>query len=120
MSNRVQWLMEDIQVRSEHLHALVCRLRSLIASVAPDATEGVKYGGLLYSLNGPVCGVFAYKHHVSLEFSNGTELADPCRVLEGGGKHRRHIKLKSERDIETRQVEDYLRRAFGEGNADGL
>lgn len=117
MSKRVQRLLEDIHVQREDLYALVSKLRALIASVAPDATEGVKYGGLLFSTQRPVCGVFAYKHHVSLEFSYGAELADPHHVLQGEGKYRRHIKLKSDRDIETKQVEDYLRRAFGESAA---
>lgn len=115
MSKRVQRLLEDIHVQREDLYALVSQLRALIVSVAPEATEGVKYGGLLFSTQRPVCGVFAYKRHVSLEFSYGAELADPHHVLEGCGKYRRHIKLKGGRDIENKRVEDYLRRAFGQG-----
>ena len=36
---------------------------------------------------------------------------DPEKVLEGGGKHRRHIKLASLADIVDKRCEDFLRQA---------
>jgi hypothetical protein len=68
----------------------------------------VKYGGLLFSVKKPFCGVFSYAKHVSLEFGAGASLPDNFKVLEGDGKLRRHIKLLSAQDIAGKHVREYL------------
>lgn len=40
-------------------------------------------------------------------------LPDPHGVLEGGGKLRRHIKLRALQDIADRHVAEYVQAAFG-------
>jgi hypothetical protein len=95
---------------------IVARLRDLVVAVEPEAAFVAKYGGtLVESVPGQpksqFCGIFAYKDHVSLEFTNGAQLDDPEKVLEGGGKHRRHIKLASLADIVEKRCEDFLRQA---------
>lgn len=37
--------------------------------------------------------VNAFGAHVNVGFFNGSELTDPARMLEGGGKFMRHVKL---------------------------
>ncbi|WP_112322426.1 DUF1801 domain-containing protein [Oceanibium sediminis] len=96
---------------------IVARLKALALSVAPEAVFVGKYGGtMVESIPGEprsqFCGVFAHKDHVSLEFTNGARLDDPGEILEGRGKHRRHIKLASLFDIEDKRCEDFLRRAL--------
>lgn len=54
------------------------------------------------------CGVFAYKAHVSVEFGDGAAMDDPFGCLEGSGKGRRHIKLRSLADMADKRLADYL------------
>ncbi len=96
---------------TEH-HAIVQKLREIILSSHPGVTEEMKYGGILFSTSVAFCGVFSHTHHVSLEFSEGARLADPQRVLEGTGKHRRHIKLRELNDIKAKCVHEYVKLAL--------
>lgn len=98
-------------------HALVERVRQLIHTAGPRLREEVKYGGLLFSAGAPVCGLFSYEKHLSLEFSQGAALADRHRVLEGEGKFRRHIKLHKVGDLYKKNVREYLELAFAAAEA---
>ncbi|WP_027390596.1 DUF1801 domain-containing protein [Chrysiogenes arsenatis] len=86
-------------------------VRTLIKSQFPTAEEEVKYGGILFCADVQFCGVFAYKAHVSVEFSHGAKINDSAGHLEGAGKGRRHIKLRTVADIEAKQLATYLRLA---------
>ncbi|HZW26031.1 MAG TPA: DUF1801 domain-containing protein [Gallionella sp.] len=107
-AERIAKLLEDIRLVDEDRYKLVQALRALILDLDATIFEEVKYGGILFSAGKPFCGIFSYANHVSLEFSAGASLPDKHKVLEGGGKLRRHIKLADIRDIESKQVPDYL------------
>lgn len=109
---KIQALLNDLHLANHDIHALVTALRSVVHQAAAGAGEEVKYGGLLFSVATPFCGIFAYAAHVSLEFSRGCDLDDPHGVLEGNGKLRRHIKLLTVDDIGRKQVREYVRQAF--------
>lgn len=88
----------------EPVRDLAHRARALVRSVAPQAREEVYpgWGGyLLFKVGDVTVGwVSAHRRHVSLGFSQGAELPDPGRILEGKGKNQRHVKLKSPSDLE--------------------
>ena len=93
-----------------------------VTRLAPNAGHRPMYGGLVFEheLGVPktcVCGIYAYSEHISIEFTHGAALDDPMGVLEGAGKHRRHIKLRSMGDILAKDVEGYIARAFSLGEA---
>ena len=67
------------------------------------------YGGIIFSLSTDFGGVFVYKNHVSFEFSLGYKLDDPEKLLEGGGKYRRHLKMKSLEQVKMKKVDFYLK-----------
>ena len=95
---------------------IVARLKSLAESVAPEAALVAKYGGTVVEAvagrpETQFCGFFVSKHHVSLEFTNGVQLEDPDKLLEGAGKHRRHVKLRRSGDLADKRCEDFLRQA---------
>jgi hypothetical protein len=92
-------------------YLLVRELRRLIKSTVENATERVMYGGLVYAVTEQFCGIFAYKDHVSIEFSHGVNLKDPHGVLEGSGKHRRHIKVFTHADVSAKGIEAFVRMA---------
>lgn len=108
----VEQLLCDLELANPDRHVLVLAIRQAILAVAPDAAERVMYGGIMYSAPSPCCGVFAYAEHVSVEFGHGRELNDPHGVLEGQGKFRRHIKLRTPADIAAKHLADYIRQAI--------
>ena len=112
LSERVEKLLNDIRLVDEDRHALVQSLRELILCVDRSISEEVKYGGLLYSSGVPFCGIFSYAQHVSIEFSKGAALPDRHKVLEGDGKLRRHIKVRTAGEVSSKHVREYVAKAF--------
>jgi hypothetical protein len=104
----VQALIEDIRLLSEDNYRIVEAVRALVKKTFKATTEEVKYGGILFSADVQFCGVFAYKEHVSVEFGNGAGISDTFGHLEGAGKGRRHLKLKSIDDIKNKKLAQYL------------
>ncbi|WP_211841113.1 DUF1801 domain-containing protein [Roseinatronobacter monicus] len=95
----------------------MARLRDIALASGPQITEEVKYGGILFASRTGFCGVFAYRNHVTLEFSVGRQLPDPHGVLAGKGKFRRHIRIDTEHDIEAKCVDEYLNAARAHSDA---
>lgn len=110
-SERVEKLLNDIRLLDEDRYALVQSLRKLILSVGRGISEEVKYGGILYSAGSSFCGIFSYAQHVSIEFSKGAALPDRHKVLEGDGKFRRHIKIRTADEILSKKVREYIIKA---------
>lgn len=104
----VKELMDDVRLLGDEQLMLVESVRKLVRKTIPSVTEEVKYGGILFASEVQFCGVFAYKQHVSVEFSSGAKIADTLGHLEGGGKGRRHIKLHAAADIKTKELAHYL------------
>ena len=105
-------LLEDVRLLSEERYETVQAVRAEVRKVIRPLSEEVKYGGILFSSSVPFGGVFAYKEHVSVEFSNGASITDTLGQLEGTGKQRRHIKLMSPDDVESKKLAKYLRLAL--------
>lgn len=104
----VQSLVEDFRLVNEDNYSIVEAVRVLVKKTFKGATEEVKYGGILFGAEVQFCGVFAYKEHVSVEFSNGASITDEFGHLEGSGKSRRHIKLRSLSDLKAKNLPQYL------------
>lgn len=85
-----------------HLQEIVLELRNIIAFVAPDAAEVVRWGGLSYFHEGAggivsagICQIGIHEDHVRLEIIHGTFIEDPKHLLIGEQKYKRYLKLKS-------------------------
>jgi hypothetical protein len=104
----VQTLLEDIRLVNETNHAIVEAVRNLVKKTCKPSAEEVKYGGILFACGVQFCGVFAYKEHVTVEFGLGASIKDELGLLEGAGKGRRHLKLKSVQDIQAKKLALYL------------
>jgi len=92
-------------------------IKELITQIAPDAGYAEKYGGDVIlpdfrDAKSFVGGIFKYKEHVSLEFSQGASFDDPKGYLDGKGKNRRHLKLASVDEVQSKDAEGYLRQAL--------
>ena len=92
---KINDFIHDLLFIDEDKGEIVISLRKLVLEVAPDAKEEIKYGGLVFIINDKLfCGIFVRKKHISVEFVKGVEMQDPDNFLEGGGKYRRHLKIK--------------------------
>ena len=69
------------------------------------------YGGIMFSQLKDFGGVFVYKNHISFEFSDGYRFDDATKLLQGSGKYRRHLKIKSRADIEIKKVYFFVKQA---------
>lgn len=86
----------------EPLQDIVLELRNIIVSVAPDAVEVVRWGGLSYFHEGHggivsagICQIGLQRDHVRLDFIHGIFLLDPHRLLQGHQKVKRYVQISS-------------------------
>ena len=87
------------------LQEIMLELRNIIFSVAPDAVEVVRWGGLSYFHEGRggivsagICQIGIEKDHIRLAFIHGAFLPDPRKILLGTGKAKRFIEISSYED----------------------
>ena len=92
-------------------------IKEIVEQIAPDVRFLPKYGGEVL-VHGPesdkkfVSGIYVYKDHVSLEFSQGASFDDPDGRLEGKGKGRRHLKLAKVEDAMGKDADRFLKQAL--------
>lgn len=55
---------------------MMAEMRRTVLSAGPGLTEAIKWGTPCYSGNGIVCGLAAFKAHISITFWRGAELKD--------------------------------------------
>lgn len=84
------------------LQEIVLELRNVIACVAPDAHEVVRWGGLSYFHEGGggiisagICQIGIHEDHIRLAFIHGAFLSDPYHLLEGTQKYKRFVRIDS-------------------------
>jgi hypothetical protein len=56
----------------------------------------------------PFGHVNAFKAHASVGFYHGAALADPAGLLEGEGKHMRHVKLRPGKTLDDKALGDLI------------
>ena len=118
-NSKVAEFLTDIQAISVEQFEIISKVRGLFLAHAAGLEDEIKYGGLVFLQDGKLTGgIFPYKAHLSIEFSHGTQLEDPYSVLEGSGKHRRHIKLHSFDDIANKHVDVYINNTLNNANKD--
>lgn len=109
----IEELLQDFDLLNPRLAPVIRQLREKVLEIAQDADEKVMYGGLIYQIPGRMfCGLFLRKGHVSVEFDRGDLMTDPGGLLEGNGKFRRHLKIRSFDDVEDKQVESFVRQSY--------
>lgn len=82
---------------------LAASLARLVKKVAPDFAPTVKWGQGCFTLDDrPKIFIHAEPDHLQFGFFAGAFLKDPDKLLVGKGKHVRHIKVFSPKDIAAR------------------
>ena len=56
--------------------------------------------------------VNAFKVHVNVGFFHGAEISDLDDLLEGTGKHMRHVKIRPERDANAQALTKLIKTAY--------
>lgn len=97
--------------------AIESAIKVIVDQIEPDVRYVPKYGGEVLALDPCndakfVAGVFTYKDHVSLEFSDGASFDDPKGNLEGKGKRRRHLKFQTLEDVDAKDTTRFLKQAL--------
>ncbi len=107
-NSQVQELIDEIEMLDTDKFEILMKLRDIVFSRTTEVQERIMYGGIMFSLGDDFGGLFVRKKHISFEFVFGVNMEDPDGVLEGTGKFRRHLKLKSLKDIETKKVSYFV------------
>jgi len=112
-NNKVNAFFVDIQLISAAQLDAVVAIRALFLKAETTLVEDVKYGGLVFSLSDQlVGGIYVYKNHLSIEFSNGAAFSDVNKIMEGKGKKRRHIKIVTIDDLSEKNAVYFIDQAL--------
>ncbi len=107
-NKKVQDFLNDIKLLDHEKYLILTNLREIVFKRHGETDERIMYGGIMFSLNDDFGGLFVRKNHVSFEFTQGFLMYDPDDILEGTGKYRRHLKIRSISDIESKNVEFFV------------
>ncbi|MDP8982500.1 MAG: DUF1801 domain-containing protein [Acidobacteriota bacterium] len=119
-------LLGFLEAYNRQIGDLALAVRDIILEEAPDASESIYQTytvAIWFGFSGKMKDMFCYiatnAGHVNLGFPRGAALPDPNRVLEGDGKTMRHIKFKSQSDLDRPFVRRYIQAAMEEAAPDG-
>ena len=100
---------------------MLARLRKLILQADPDITEEWKWGTAVWSHQGNVVAVGAFKDHVKLNFFKGASLKDPRGLFNAGldAKATRAIDLHKGDKINESAWKELIRAAVAHNMSGG-
>jgi hypothetical protein len=75
----------------------MARMRNLVHKADSDITEEWKWDTPVFSHNGLVCAIGAFKDHVGMNVFKGASLKDPRKMFNGG------LEAKTSRSINFRE-----------------
>lgn len=110
-NDQVQNFLEGIMLFDNEKFCILQELRKIVFKIYKDTNERMMYGGIMFSIVNDFGGIFVRKNHISFEFSNGFQMNDPNKLLEGTGKFRRHLKITSISDINAKKVDFFVKQA---------
>ena len=112
-------LLGFLEAYDRPISDLALALREIILQEAPDASESIYqvytvaiWFGFSGKMKDMFCYITTHAEHVNLGFPRGATLPDPNGVLEGEGRTMRHIKFRSQRELERPFVRRYIRAAI--------
>jgi hypothetical protein len=112
-NEKVQKFLNDLILVDNEKFKLLIEIREIIFSAYLKIDEKVMYGGIIFFLNNEMfSGVKSNKNHITIEFSKGFMMKDPNKFLEGSGKFRRHLKIRTKADIKNKEVIFFVKQAF--------
>ena len=95
--------------------SLALKLRSVVLSIDPSITDTVKWSNITFANpKGNIAWLLNYEttEYINLGFFKGAKLSDPKKLLEGTGKGLRHQKIRSEKDIDKKQIATWVKESI--------
>jgi hypothetical protein len=100
--------------------ALALELRDLVLKTGPELAETIAFNALCYVkpgrpygvIGGNVCMIDLRGGRLQLAFIHGASLDAPAGLLQGAGKAKRHIELRSASDIRRPVITKLIRAAI--------
>lgn len=112
-NENVQNFLYGIMMIDAEKYNCLKAIRDIVFNIYPNTNERMMYGGILFSLDSEdFSGLFVRQKHISFEFSRGFLMKDPNKFLEGSGKFRRHLKIRTIEDIKNKQIEFFVKQAL--------
>ncbi len=109
---KVQKFFDQIIMMDSDKYESLNAMREIVFKTYPKTDERMMYGGIMFSLDSEdFGGLFVRKNHISFEFGKGFIMNDPKKLLEGSGKFRRHLKIKSKEDVGNKDVDFFVKQA---------
>ncbi|HLL60211.1 MAG TPA: DUF1801 domain-containing protein [Candidatus Nitrosocosmicus sp.] len=92
---------------------MLAQLRKIIHTADPDITEEWKWGTAVFTHNGLVCAISAFKNHVKINFFKGATLEDPDKLFNAGldSKKMRSIDFHEGDSIPESQLKNLVKEA---------
>ncbi len=95
-------------------------LRDFVLETAPELAETIAFNALCYfkperpcgAIGGNVCLIGPGDDCLHLGFIHGASLPDPDGLLQGANKAKRHIELRTGKDLRRRTFKKLLRAAI--------
>ena len=99
----------------------MARLGKVINSADPSLKEEWKWDIPLWSSNGNVCAIGAFKDHIKINFFKGASLADPHHLFNGGleAKASRSIDLSQSDTVDEAALKELIRAAVARNKSKG-
>ena len=99
---------------------LALELRDFVLETFPELAETIAFNALCYYkpgrpygvIGGNVCLIGPGDDCLHLGFIHGASLPDPDGLLQGTGKAKRHIELRTPKDLHRRAFKKLLRAAI--------
>ena len=104
----------------EDVRGLARAARTLVLGIAPALAEKIAFHSLCYfkpdvpygAIGGNVCLVSGKDDHLELAFLHGASLPDPAGLLQGEGKAKRRIPIRTQADLHQPAITDLIRAAI--------
>ena len=110
--DKVQKFLDEIAMIDSDEYNTLNAIREIVYKTYPKTAERIMYGGIMFSFDTEdFGGLFVRKNHISFEFIKGFRMKDPNKFLEGIGKFRRHLKIKSKEDVRNKDVDFFVKQA---------
>lgn len=92
---------------------VMTNLRAIIHQADPDIVEEWKWDTPVFTHNGMVCAIGAFKDHVKINFFKGAKLKDPHKLINSGldSKNHRAIDFTQHDKIKEPELKDLIREA---------
>ncbi len=102
---------EYIENIDSSMKNIVLKLREIVKASSSELTEEIKWNVPTYSINKNICSIMAHKNHVNFMIFQGAKI-ESAEVLEGNGKTMRRIKYTDSKQIDTSELNKYIKQAI--------